>query len=477
LNRGGAMARPIPPSAHRLGQDSIVAVVVALCLVIALGAAEPAGAASLPGTVSFVSPLHASQDKFTPRGGVSTLTAQVASATSCSLSLSPAIAGAPKKVACTGAGAVSIPVDFPVNPLPEPVTYRATLSATDATATVTSSTTVVVEGFRWLGVMRDRAGPVVVTAESCANPNDLPPQSKRPPPCVEVGRDGEAAYVQRSVVHWADVDGAVPFVAVSCVPGSIDFCVALDARGDYVVFNGTAWTTPAPFAEFAGTPLRLGSIICDSLPASAAFANQCVAVDANGHVAVVTFGSTNTVVTSTVPLRGPSFVACATPELCMAVDRAGVAVLMSASGAWTRNPVRVDVVSTVTDATCTPDQHTCVVTDSSGGIVDFELAGLHPVGIERHTTSELVGRRTGAVGAACGMSYCLAVLANGALVQGVRGAWSEVRSMSLHAGDQPVTIASATQATSVWCSVVTHGWRDGAAFVSRTDAGLVIPVI
>jgi hypothetical protein len=111
------------------------------------------------------------------------------------------------------------------------------------------------------------------------------------------------------------------------------------------------------------------------------------------------------------------------------------------------------------------------------GVVGLELAGLHPVRIERHTSLSLIGSRTAAIAAGCGMSYCLAVYANGALAQGVRGAWSLVKAMSLHPGDRPIGLASATQAESVWCSVLTHGWRAGAATVSRTDAGFEIPVI
>jgi len=357
------------------------------------------------------------------------------------------------------------------------VTYSATLSATDGTTTVKSSATVVVEGFRWLGVARDHAVPALVTGESCANPDDFPVHSSSHPPCVEISRDGVAAYVNRSIAHWSDVDGAIPLIAASCAPGSNDFCVVLDARGDYLVFNGKTWSTPAPLALSGGVPLRLDSLVCGTLPSSGAFASQCIAADASGHVAEITFGVTNTVVISTTPLRGPTYVACATPELCMAVDRAGVAVLMGPSGSWTKAPVRVDVVPTVSDATCTEDQHTCVVTDANGGVVGFELAGLHPVRIDRHTSLSLVGSRTAAIAAACGMSYCLAVFANGALAQSVRGAWSQVKAMSLHPGDRPIGLASATQASSVWCSVLTHGWRAGAETVSRTDAGFEIPVI
>lgn len=471
------MARPVRRNtSSRPWHRGAIALSTMLCAAaITLGLATPAFAA--PAVVSFSAALHASQDKFTPRGGYSTLTATVSGATSCTLSLSPAIAGVPMTVACSGTGAVSVRVDFPVNAVPMPVSYNATLSATDGTTTVKTSATIVVEGFRWLGVARDHVVPATVTAESCANPDDFPTPSSFHPPCVEISRDGEAAFINRSIAHWSDVDGTVPLVAVSCAPGSNDFCGVLDAKGDYVVFNGQTWSSPAPLALSGGVPLRLESIVCGTLPATGAFASRCIAADASGHVAEITFGATNAVAVSTIPLRGPTYVACATPELCMAVDRAGEAVFMSASGFWTKAPVRVDVVPTVSDATCTPDQHTCVVTDSNGGVVDFELAGLHPVHIERLTSVSLVGRRTAAIAAACGMSYCLAVYANGALAQGVRGVWSETKSMSLHPGDHPIGLASATQATSVWCSVVTHGWRAGAAVVSRTDAGFVIPVI
>src|SRR6202035_5489185 len=163
-------------------QRRLLAVSTTVCAVsIAVGLATPAVAAPQPAAVSFKAPLHASQSKFTPRGGYSTLKATVAGATSCTLSISPAVVGFPRSVACSGTGAISVRIDFPVNPT-KPLTYVATLSATDGMSAVKSSVTVVVEGFRWLGVARDHEVPSIVTAESCANPDDFPEHSSFHPP-------------------------------------------------------------------------------------------------------------------------------------------------------------------------------------------------------------------------------------------------------------------------------------------------------
>jgi hypothetical protein len=88
------MARLIRRNAGSLsGHRRVIALSTTLVAsVIVGGLASPAGATQLPAALSFSAPLHASQDKFTPRGGYSTLTATVRGATACTLSISPAIA-------------------------------------------------------------------------------------------------------------------------------------------------------------------------------------------------------------------------------------------------------------------------------------------------------------------------------------------------------------------------------------------------
>jgi len=103
--------------------------------------------ATATGTVTQAAPVGVPVTSFTSSpgvvahtGGKVILTATVL-ATSCAFSVSPAVAGLPKKVPCAGTGSVT--VKLPANVGSQPVGYTFTVTATSANHGVTSATLLV----------------------------------------------------------------------------------------------------------------------------------------------------------------------------------------------------------------------------------------------------------------------------------------------------------------------------------------------
>ena len=369
-----------------------------LCIATALLVGSIPAAGTTPAVTGGVSAaLHVAPPVFTPRGGVATFQVSTDGATSCALASVPAFPAGSKRVAC-GRG-VSTTIDFPPNAKSTAATYLVTLTAKRGASVATARSAVIVEGSHWQASGAPRAAPFMADSISCANPAD----------CVITSYDGDAAHLTGSGATWTNPDNTLPsapetgLASVSCVPGSKDFCVALDYSGNYLVFNGTSWTSPAPLYQSGGVTAKPWRIDCMGLPVASGGGEQCVAIDGTAHDAVytATFQATTTVTATAVPLSGPGRIACATPVLCVAVDPRGRASVLS-NGVWSTTATVLDPLGSILAVSCAPD-HGCVATDQHDNVIDFSLRGGTVSGIVSHSVYSALGRNSVPRSASCVM--------------------------------------------------------------------------
>lgn len=104
--------------------------------------------------------------------------------------------------------------------------------------------------------------------------------------------------------------------------------VALARRGDYTVFNGTAWSTPASLPTYSGWPMALAAISCPANGFCAGVSGQGVATfDGISWSSPTTFPEDS--VGDTFPSGGATFpvISCSSSEFCMAADGRGQAMM------------------------------------------------------------------------------------------------------------------------------------------------------
>ena len=117
--------------------------------------------------------------------------------------------------------------------------------------------------------------------------------------------------------HWSlpsAIDGTTSISSVSCP--SETFCMVLDSAGNYLIFNGTTWSAPAPVAGSAGRFASPGSLSCPTT-------SFCIAVDSHGDALEYSSGSWSSGSWSnplTSATQGFQSVSCANASYCMAVD-------------------------------------------------------------------------------------------------------------------------------------------------------------
>jgi hypothetical protein len=185
----------------------------------------------------------------------------------------------------------------------------------------------------------------------------------------------------------APVGGSTQLQAVSCA--SSTFCAAVDNGGNYVTYNGTAWSTPAAVTDGShiATPfVGLGAISC-SLPES------CTAVDNSGNVwrysaTAATWSlllpAVQSIVSSTFPQGG---ISCPTTQFCAIVSGAGAATYDGGTGMWTlAQPTPYPTTSKTLDSVSCTSSTFCIAVDQNGfytkwdgvswsGITQFAQAG------------------------------------------------------------------------------------------------------
>jgi hypothetical protein len=175
--------------------------------------------------------------------------------------------------------------------------------------------------------------------------------------CAVVDAEGNAygfsgGAWQRTAGDWGSV------AAISCVAG--DFCVSAGPSG-LSVWNGARWSQP----DTLGVVTPFTGVSCSSRDA-------CTALDAGGQ-AVRWNGSA-----WSKPLRiepgapshaalgpSPSGISCATATFCVAVDGAGAAIEWEA-GHWSRRVV--DAPHALTAVSC-PSAAFCAATDGAGTVL------------------------------------------------------------------------------------------------------------
>ncbi|MHB8450598.1 MAG: fibronectin type III domain-containing protein [Mycobacteriales bacterium] len=236
--------------------------------------------------------------------------------------------------------------------------------------------------------------------------------------------------------------------AISC-PSST-FCVAVDAAGDALTFNGTRWTAPAEIVA-----QQLTSVSC----ASATF---CVAVDANGDA--LTFNGTTWSAPALVDGPGGTgavgieSVSCPSATFCAATDNAGQALTFNGTS-WTA-PILIDPGSpgpyTIYAVSC-PTVTFCVAGDGAGRVLTYNgSTWSSPTLVDTQTTSP-----NGIKAVSCPtVTFCAAVDYGGFAMTFDGSAWSspvvilpdysEIAAVSCAsatfcvAGDAPATGSSYT---------------------------------
>jgi hypothetical protein len=213
------------------------------------------------GTLPSVASFSASPVSLPASGGFTTVTAAVAHGSTCQLSVSPAVAGLPASVACTGAS-YSHQATLPANTSTTAASYAFTLKVTGPDGSVTVST-----------------HPVVAVA-GAAQPGGGGGTPPSPPAVQPITSISSAAAPLPAGAETGASDDTV-LNSVSC-PAAGD-CVAVgtyDSGGDpynglIETYNGTGWTAaqaPQPANAYTITPgMHLNSVSCSS-------ATSCVAV-------------------------------------------------------------------------------------------------------------------------------------------------------------------------------------------------------
>ncbi len=114
--------------------------------------------------------------------------------------------------------------------------------------------------------------------------------------------------------------GTVPLTSVSCASAS--FCMAVDASGAALSWNGSSWSQTSVIDNSPNGPQQLSSVSCVS-------SSFCIAVDTSGNALNYPGGnlwSAPQLIDASAPLAS---VSCATTTFCVAVDTSGNALIFS----------------------------------------------------------------------------------------------------------------------------------------------------
>ena len=276
-------------------------------------------------------------------GGPVTLSGTVTVATSCSITVSPGIIGAPYNPSCAS-GSLSQQVQLPINLGAQPVTYTFSLTATGLAGTSHASTVAVVvpAAFPALSYIVPQA---LITAHGYPSAISCPTATF----CAAVDLSG-AALVRTSGTWSAPltVDSS-QLTAISCTSSA--FCQAVDASGGVIAYNGTTWSAPS-----AVSTQDLTSISCAS-PTS------CLAGAVDGSI--FSWNGTSWSVGQSVSPYSLRAVSCPSPSFCMVVDSAGEAFSFNGTTWSAAATVSQDALSAVSCATTTSCVATGVMTGGS----------------------------------------------------------------------------------------------------------------
>jgi hypothetical protein len=279
---------------------------------------------------------------------------------------------------------------------------------------------------RWsapLPVGRPNRSPIDITGISC-------PQSSL---CYTVGQAGEV--MESNAMGWwrEAASDKTRLVAISC--GTGQFCLALDAHGDALIYRHGSWGKPLYIDARKGT---FTAVSCSG-------ASFCMAADSGGNAfAYSPSGWTPFSVDTTG--GGLAGVSCPAPQYCVAVDTGGGAYLYNGH-TWT-NAVGVDRGHAFTGVSC-PSTSFCL------GAIEGGKAALFQGG--KWTVASMPATATAVDCPTSG--FCAAVTGDGRAMFYRSHAWS-----------RPQTIDGKAQLSGVSCSkprVCVAGGHDGMAIYFR----------
>ncbi len=183
--------------------------------------------------------------------------------------------------------------------------------------------------------------------------------SPKPTYCTSESIPGQNAALAPLVSGFAwsapaFVDSAAGITSVSCPTAS--FCMAVDADGNALSFDGSSWSAPVS-VDPGG---NLNAVSCPT-------ASFCMALDQGGDA--LEYNGTSWSSPSAIdPNRSFTSVSCPTASFCMAVAYGDA---LSFDGSTWSAPVSVDTNGDLSAVSC-PSASFCVALDYSGYALDYE---------------------------------------------------------------------------------------------------------
>jgi len=175
--------------------------------------------------------------------------------------------------------------------------------------------------------------------------------------CMAVDANGNAiSYNGTAWSPYGEIDNMNYFDAIDCTSDS--FCVAVDNYGHALIFNGSGWSAPA---DIDGN-ITLSSVACDS-------STFCVAVDSNGNALTYNGSSWSTPV-SIDGTNWFSSVSCSSSTFCGAVDYNGDA--LTYNGTTWSTPTNIANSIYLNSVSCLSDTF-CEAVDYSGYAISYSL--------------------------------------------------------------------------------------------------------
>lgn len=277
--------------------------------------------------------LTAAPDGLTMAGGSTTLTATVTRASSCEVSVTPALAGLPEPVACQAGSAattVSATATLPALTGSTAIPYDFTLTVTGPGGTVTRTATETV----WPAM--------TFKAPTPADPPEGYPGS------------------------------------LSCA--SATDCVATDYFGNAVSWNGTAWSGPQRILA-----LPPGQVTPMQTAVSCPATSFCAAVDQDGAMAIEDDGTWSS---GPAPGIAATAISCASATFCAAVGGPEAAIYLA--GTWSA-PAQLPSSGGIPlqSVSCAPGTSFCMATDYEGNAYTYDGSSWSgPTAFDSRTDSE-----------------------------------------------------------------------------------------
>ncbi|MGH9291818.1 MAG: Ig-like domain repeat protein [Acidimicrobiales bacterium] len=248
--------------------------------------------------------------------------------------------------------------------------------------------------------------------------------------CVAVDAGGNALVYNGA--RWTlptSIDPGNALDSVSCA--SSTFCVAVDDAGNALVYNGATWTLPTSIDPYVF-----------SVSVSCASSSFCAAVDSSGN-ALTYDGSAWTAPVSVASYALNMSVSCASSSFCAAVSGSGDALTYDGS-AWTA-PASVDGNGGSLNSVSCASSDFCVAVDGSGNALTFDgTTWSLPTPIDE------TGLAFGLSSVSCASSsFCAAVESSGNALTYDGSAWTAPVSVNENGGLSSVSCVSPTFCAAV----------------------------